>query len=139
MFHFFFDGSCILNQGAFLLEHRRRADLPLVVGQGAVDAAGYVNNVGVAIQRFGVLNALCKVVALGQLGCADTELDRESLAACLVDLIADHDGKLCAVLAAAAPLIGPLVGVLAEELLRQPAVSAVNGDHVESFIFSVDR
>ena len=56
-----------------------------------------------------------------------------------MDLIADHDGKPRALLARAAPLVGPLVGVLAEELLRQPAVSAVDGYHVEAFVLGVDR
>ena len=88
-----------------------------------------MDDIRVAVQGHGILDALVHAVAVLKLRGGDAELDGEILSAALMDGIADGDGEAGAVLQAAAPAVGALVRPLREELLRQPAVAAVDGDH----------
>ena len=68
--------------------------------------------------------------ALEQLGTAETELDREHRADSGADGIEYLTGKAAAVFQASAVLIGSVVEIRGEELVDQPAVAAVDEDHV---------
>ena len=98
-----------------------------------VRAGGYVDEVDVGLDRLGNAHALLQVVAsLAELCAAHAELDREERAHGLAHGLQHLDGKAAAVLERAAVLVRPVVEQGREELVDEPAVSAVDHEHLEA-------
>ena len=105
------------------------------VHPGAHGAHGDVDDVRVAVQLAGEGDAALHPVAAGlDLAAADAHLHGEAPAALFMDGVADGHGKAGPVLVGAAPAVRPGVEGGGEELLDEPAVGPVDGDHAEAAV-----
>ena len=99
-----------------------------------MQAGGDVEGIHIGLQQLADFNALIQLQRALRLAvpAVDAQIDGEPGAAHLADPLQNHDGKTGAVFDAAAVLVGAVVVVGGEELAEQPAVGAVDHDHVEA-------
>ena len=132
--HVLFDLFGQIDVASVVAEHRGMRDREHVVV--LVDAGRNVKDVDLSVERLRHLDAVLKAVAaLNHLGAAHTELDRV-VPADLADLLDHEQREAHAVLERAAPAVGPMVHARGHELVQQPAVAAVDQDHVEADVLA---
>ena len=124
------DGLGQIQVAAVLVKHGAEG---LGVDVILIDAGGDVDQIDMILDQLGELDAVFqRHAALDALGAGHTVLDEEVIAADLLDAVADHDREAGAVLHAAAELVGAVVEAGGDELVQQPAMAAVQVDHLEA-------
>ena len=128
----FFDLSCEVNVASVVFEHRRMR----IAEASLIRSGGNVKQIDAGLQCLCDADTFFQIIAaLEQLGTAETELDREHRADSGADGIEYLTGKAAAVFQASAVLIGSVVEIRGEELVDQPAMAAVDHDHLETGAF----
>ena len=128
----FFDLGREVNVASVVFEHRRMG----IAEASLIRSGGNVKQVDAGLQCLCDADTLFQIVAaLEQLGTAETELDREHRADSGADGIEYLTGEAAAVFQASAVLIGSVVEIRGEELVDQPAMAAVDHDHLETGAF----
>ena len=112
-----------------LREHRRVRDAEGFL----VGARGGVDQIYIGLDHLRDADALVDVVAaFGEFGGAHAELDREKRTDRLADRFQHLDGQAAAVFEGAAVLVGAVVEERGEELVDEPAVAAVDHEHLKT-------
>ena len=115
---------------AVLVEHGGEC---LGVDMVLIGAGGHMDQVHIVLNDLGKLNAVLQGhAALHTLGAGHAVLNQEVVAADLLDLFTYHNGELGAVCHASAAFVGTVVELGGDELVQQPAVTAVEVDHLEA-------
>ena len=103
-------------------------------------AGGDVQQVHLPVQRLGDGDALVHVVpSRHPLGPGEADLDGHGVADAPAHRLDHRQGEAHPVFQAAAPLVPPGVLPGAHELVEAPAVSAVEGDHLEAHLPGIGR
>lgn len=118
-----------VNVAAMGLEHGGVGDAERLLVRAGRD----VDEVDVGLYRLGNAHALLQVVAsLAELCAAHAELDREERPHGLAHGLGHLDGQATTVLERSAVLVRPVVEQGREELVDEPAMAAVNHEHLEA-------
>ena len=95
-----------------------------------------MDDIGIGFDGLGNLDAFFQVIAtFGEFGAAHTEFDGEKGADSGADRLQDFDGEADAVFQGAAVSVAAVVEQGREELVDEPAVTAVDHDHFKTSAF----
>ena len=132
----FLDFSSQIDVTAVGFEHGRVSD-----AKGFLIRTGrYMDDIGVRFDGLGNLDAFFQVVAtFGEFGATHAEFDGEKGTDSGADRLQDFDGEADAVFQGAAVGVAAVVEQGREELVDEPAVTAVDHDHFKTSAFGQAR
>ena len=128
----FLDLSRKVNVTSVIFEHGRMG----ITEPSLISSCGNVKKINIWLQNFCNLHTVFQcVAAFKKFRTAHTELDGESRSHTFTDCLQNLHCKTTAVFKASAILIGTLVKIRRKELVDQPAMSAVDHDHLKTCSF----
>ena len=114
---------------AVLLKHGR-----MRIAKGSlISSCRYMKQIDIGFNLLCNRNSTLKIVALlNKLGAAHTKFNREEWANCLTNGLQYLNCKTTAILNRAAVVIGSMIKHWGQKLIDQPAMTAVNHDHLKT-------